>query len=122
MIIEYSKILQSIDDLTKTAGPKKFGVLREIFSNLYVLNDENPEGQIPRPPPHLRNHRLAERCGYQDGIRHAWSLLRRFHAGYLCPCYDVGTEGCCRYDRECAGRLVNNKNADYHPRKSVEGF
>ncbi len=41
MIIEYSKILQSIDDLTKTAGPKKFGVLREIFSNLYVLNDEN---------------------------------------------------------------------------------
>ena len=40
MIIEYSKILQSIDDLTKTAGPKKFGVLREIFSNLYVLNDE----------------------------------------------------------------------------------
>lgn len=40
MIIEYSKILQSIDDFTKNSESEKLGLLRKIFSNLYINNDE----------------------------------------------------------------------------------
>ena len=40
---------------------------------------------IPRSPPHLRDDGPAKRCGRQDCVLDAWSLLRGFHAGHLRP-------------------------------------
>ena len=58
---------------------------------------------IPKVRFHdLRHHCAAERCGYQDCLRYARSLLRRLHPGYLCPCNYRNSERSSSDHGECA--------------------
>ena len=40
---------------------------------------------LSRPAPYLRHHGAPERRGCKNRVLDAWSLLRRLHAGHLCP-------------------------------------
>ena len=47
--------------------------------------------------PHIRHHRPTKRCGYQDGVRYAGSLLSRLHPGHLRPCHHLRPKGSCHH-------------------------
>ena len=80
---------------------------REQYAGASAGKSRYPESQIPRPPPHLCDHRLAEWRGHQNGQRNAWSLLRRLHPRHLRPCHNLRPKRSRRNDGECA-KCVNS--------------
>ena len=64
------------------------------------MQSRHSHSQIPQPPPHLRNHRLAERRGHQDGQWYAVYHARDYGDNDGASAFDARNARICKLNVE----------------------